>query len=246
MRHKRDQTKADKMDESTLEKEHAGIFRALSQLVEPLAASLPDSEVVVHDLTKIPNSIVAIANSLTGRKPGDPATDMLLGEAAKGTVSTKINYATSLSDGRRLRSTTIAITDSEGNTFAALCINSDVSGWRQVARISNSMLGTQDDQNEQEENFARNVNDLGDLILDKAIAEQGIPVDLMRKEHKLNVLRDARDGGVFLLRDAAGTVAKKLGISRFTVYNYLKDIDATPDEEHGVDASTSDDTDKKA
>jgi predicted transcriptional regulator YheO len=237
MRRNMDQARAGKAAESTLEKEHEEIFRVLSQLTKPLAESLPDTEVVVHDLTKIPNSIVAIAHSLTGRKPGDPATDMLLADAAKGSVRTKVNYGTSLSDGKRLRSTTIAVTDSKGNTFAALCINSDVTGWEQVARISNFMLGTQRGQNETEENFARSVNDLGDLILDKAIAEQGIPVNLMRKEHKLNVLRGARDGGVFLLRDAAGTVAKKLGISRFTVYNYLKELDTASGEQHGGDSN---------
>lgn len=213
-------------DTEHLNEEHALMFKTLEQLLIPLSSVFPDSEVVIHDLSKIPNSILAIANSQTGRKAGDPATDMLLADAAQNRVRTRLNYRTTLADGRNLRSTTIAIHDSNGTVFAALCINSDTSAWKAISEIVEHMVGeTAMEEPATEENFVQTVNELGDLIVDKAIAEQGIPVGLMRKEHKLKVIKGARDSGFFLIRDAADTMARKLGISRFTVYNYLKELE---------------------
>ena len=200
------------------------IFDTLSQLVDPLSRTMPQSEIVVHDLDKLPDSIIAIGGDVTHRKIGDPATDTLLAEAAKGQVRTKLNYHTTLPDGRELRSTTIAIHDSDGNVFATLCINSEISLWKQLADVAGTMTGGIQPTHSKE-NFVQNVDQLAKLVLDQAIEEQNIPVELMKKEHKLRALQKARDNGIFLLRDAADTVADRLHVSRFTIYNYLKELD---------------------
>jgi predicted transcriptional regulator YheO len=232
----------------------------LSQIVEPLSRVFSNSEVVLQDLAKLPNSIVAIAGNLTGREVGDPATDVLLKQAVKGEVRTNVNYRSQLSDGRQIRSTTIAIKDSSGQAIAALCINSDIDVWVKLDGVIQSMVaGTgasvdsivtaepevvsseaeagdgidsvqvaavpTPDSEPEAESFVRNVEDLSGLILDRAIGAQGVSVNLMQKTHKISVIRQARDQGFFMLRDAVDTIAARLCISRFTVYNYLKEID---------------------
>ena len=85
-------------------------FAVLKQLIEPLRHVLAcDSEVVLHDLTMLPNSIVAIEGSLTGRQVGGPATDLLLSKYAAGTLASQVGYQSRLPDGRLLRSTTIIV-----------------------------------------------------------------------------------------------------------------------------------------
>ncbi|PJM74426.1 helix-turn-helix transcriptional regulator [Bifidobacterium simiarum] len=219
----------------TIAEERKAIFNALKQLAEPLSKVMPQTEVAIHDLSKLPNSIVAISGNVTGREEGSPATDMLLTEAANGRVRTQMNYHTKLPDGRELRSTTIAIPDSNGDVFATLCINSEVSVWHQISDIAEMMAGAAPEP-QPKENFVQNVNELADLILDKAIEAQNVPVELMKKEHKLRALQIARDNGMFLLRDAADTVAERLHVSRFTVYNYLKELDEAAETQ---DQSTS-------
>lgn len=233
----------------TSSSERAVIMEVLSQIVVPLSQVFSNSEVVLQDLSKLPNSIVAIAGNLTGREVGDPATDVLLKQAVKGEVRTNVNYHSQLSDGRQIRSTTIAIKDSSGQSIAALCINSDIDVWVHLADVIQSMvsgvsesplvaeLGEQievdrsmaavlpSDSEPEDESFVRNVEDLSKLILDKAIGSQDVAVDLMQKAHKMAVIRQARDQGFFMLRDAVDTIAVRLGISRFTVYNYLKEIE---------------------
>ena len=248
--------------------ERALIIQSLAQLVEPLASLMADCEVVVHDLSQVPNTIVAIAGGLTGRKVGDPATDVLLKQMAEGRVRTMVNYSSVLPDGRRIRCATIAVKDSRGNPVAALCINSNVEIWSGLLKICQQMLyGSVDassepkseaeldedlDQNQQHgaekagsetgqigqgagsaeadstgEAFVHNLDDLANIVLDRAVASQGVPVELMTKNHKKEVIRQAKEQGFFFLRDAAETLADRLQISRFTVYNYLKEIDET-------------------
>lgn len=248
--------------------ERALIIQSLAQLVEPLASLMADCEVVVHDLSQVPTTIVAIAGGLTGRKVGDPATDVLLKQMAEGRVRTMVNYSSVLPDGRRIRCATIAVKDSRGNPVAALCINSSVEIWSGLLKICQQMLyGSVDassepkseaeldedlDQNQQcgaekagsetgqidqgtgsaeasstGEAFVHNLDDLANIVLDRAVASQGVPVELMTKSHKKEVIRQAKEQGFFFLRDAAETLADRLQISRFTVYNYLKEIDET-------------------
>jgi predicted transcriptional regulator YheO len=253
-----------KMAETTVGTERDTIMRILAQIVEPLSHVFSDSEVVLQDLAKLPNSIVAIAGSLTGRKVGDPATDVLLKQAVSGEVRTNVNYRSQLADGRQLRSTTIAIKDSKGTSIAALCINSDVDVWVKLETIAQALavgapsvgsqldsavsdLATSDASNgdnevtaatapsagmqigaesaPEEESFVRNVEDLSELILSRAIGSQGVAVELMQKTHKMAVIRQAQEQGFFMMRDAVDTIAQRLGISRFTVYNYLKEIE---------------------
>lgn len=220
------------------------IIAILSSLVEPLGQALPAStEVVLHDLSQLPNSIVGVHGDVTGRRLGDPVTDLLLEHATVGDLDTMIGYRTTLPDGRAMRSTTIVIRDTSGEPVAALCLNSDLSVWQSLERTARSMIGANDDaastagigdnggQNEpangrngSTEVFVRDVDELAAHLVHQAIREQGIPVALMKKEHKLAVVRSLKARGMFLLRNAVETIAASLQVTRFTIYNYLNEI----------------------
>ncbi|WP_435299101.1 helix-turn-helix transcriptional regulator [Timonella sp. A28] len=209
--------------------EHAVIIATLKQIARPLAATLSHkTEVLVHDLTKVPNSIVAIHGDLTGRNVGGPATDLLLKHVADGTFDTREGYKTQLANGREMRSTTIAVRNSQGTPIAALCVNSDIEMWKELREF----IGTFDEENTPPvESFVQDLDELSDLLINRAIEAQGIPIALMRKEHKLDVVKQVRTGGIFLLRDAAEIVAQRLGISRFTIYNYINEIEKQETQE---------------
>lgn len=211
--------------------EAAVILRTLATLVEPLTAILPgECEVVLHDLRLLPDSIVAIAGNLTGRAVGGPATDLLLRASAQDSYSTALGYASKHPDGRELRSSTLIFRDSGGVAVAALCINNDTSSWQVVAELARSMLPwTRADVDQKGaakgEELLRDVDELAQRVLARAVAASGVPVDLMQKRHKLAVVQDLKDRGFFLLKESVETAAQALGVTRFTVYNYLNEID---------------------
>jgi predicted transcriptional regulator YheO len=232
----------------------------LKQLIDPLGQSLPAStEVVLHDLSKLPNSIIAIYGDVTHRSVGDPATDKLLRAMVSGTVKTMLNYEARLEDGSPLRCSTVVIHDFEGEPFAALCLNTDISVWETAQSIVNAMLpegmvhkssahtasaqplsdGAGSDtadahaparaktaqSHPDSESFVRDVDELAEILLERAISAAHVPVHLMRKAHKVEVVRELRSSGMFMLRDAVDMIASALDVSRFTIYNYLNEIE---------------------
>jgi len=240
------------------------LIAVFSSLVEPLGRALPSSsEVVLHDLSLLPNSIVAIYGDVTGRRIGDPATDKLLGilsemadQGGEGAGPGAGGYETVLPDGRRLRSSTMMIRDVSGAPVAALCINTDLSAWFTAQRVIDMMLGGARDAAakpqlsavppgpvpvEAGEVFPHDVDELAALLIQRALDGAGIPVDLMHKKHKIEVVRDLKARGLFLLRDAVDMVAASLGVTRFTIYNYLNEI-----ADDGEDAGDADDSAQKA
>lgn len=242
------------------------VFAVLSQLVGPLGRSLPGPvEIVLHDLAALPNSIVAIEGDVTGRRPGDPATDRLLETAASGSFETRTGYRTTSPSGRSLLSTTIVIRDAAGRPAAALCINRDVTDWQIIGNAARSILGqdeaglgsgdvgdvgvvggvghngrnAQDEQGgagvigsaDGGEAFAHDVDELAAAVLRQAVAEQDVPVSLMRKAHKVEAVRSLKRRGFFMLRDAVEMAAQALGVTRFTIYNYLNEIGESADRQ---------------
>src|SRR5690606_9522117 len=92
------------------------LIAVFTTVVEQLGQNLPKSyELVLHDLSKLPNSIVAVSGEVTCRAVGDPATDLLLQQAASGNFESRHAYETRLSDGRKLRSSTLIIKDVSGS-----------------------------------------------------------------------------------------------------------------------------------
>jgi predicted transcriptional regulator YheO len=210
------------------------ILSVVEQLVPALAEALgPRTEIVLHDLSKMPNSIVAIANPITGREVGGPASDLGLEILQSGWSEHMIGYRSELEDGTTLRSSSLFLKDPGGRAVCALCLNTDISTLdrakdalaeltevRALSEVTNA-VGV-----ERVETFPRNIDDLAKSVLREAIAESGVPPELMHKRHKVAVVGELQRRGFFAIRDAVELAATALGISRYTIYNYLNEIEA--------------------
>ena len=189
------------------------LLASMVPTVHGLAAMLgPGNEVLLHDLSRLPDSIVAIAGDLTNRTVGGPMTDLLLGLIRRGTTQDLINYRTNGPDGRPIRSSTLFLRDADGAAVGCLCVNSVVP--EAVAA----------DVPERDESFPPDVDSLQRFLVDGAIAKVGVPTVKMKKHHKAAVVRELDEAGFFLIRDSVDHVAGRLDVSRYTIYNYLNEI----------------------
>jgi predicted transcriptional regulator YheO len=221
------------------------LITVFSRLVEPIGRALPaSSEVVLHDLSLLPNSIVAVFGDVTGRRVGDPSADLLLEQAVTGFKEHDLGYETLLSDGRRMRSSTMIIRDVAGNPVAALCINTDISAWMAIRHLADVMMGSEvaapepdispvsaAASAESKETFARDVDELASYLIHQAIQSIGVPVSRMKKEQKVEVVRQLKARGIFMLREAVEMIAESLEVTRFTIYNYLNELASTSEAE---------------
>ena len=189
------------------------VLMSLIPAVHGLAAMLgPGNEVLLHDFSRLPDSIVAIAGDLTHRTVGGPMTDLLLGLIRRGTTQDLINYRTNNPDGRPIRSSTLFLRDADGVAVGCLCVNSELS-----VTVSENVAA-------QDESFPPDVDSLQQFLVDRAISKVGVQPSEMKKQQKAAVVRELDDAGFFLIRDSVDHVAGRLDVTRYTIYNYLNEI----------------------
>jgi len=188
------------------------VLTALIPAVDGLAAMLgPGNEVVLHDLSRLPDSIVAIAGGLTGRDAGGPMTDLLLGLVRRGTTQDLIDYRTHGPDGRPIRSSTMFLRDDDGVAVGCLCVNSELPADRAAVPAG------------ERETFPPDVDSLQRFLVERAVRKVDVPVELMKKRHKAAVVRELDEAGFFLIKDSVDQLAGELDVTRYTIYNYLNE-----------------------
>ncbi|MGV9318820.1 helix-turn-helix transcriptional regulator [Streptomyces sp. NPDC003660] len=181
-------------------------------------------EVVLHDLRDPDHAIRAIENNLSGRAPGDPATELGLARIADPDYPDVVqNYPNRFPDGRPAKSTSIGIRNSAGEYIAALCLNLDVSVLSPVALALANLVatGTEHGAEPPETLRDRRSRELRGTVEELAARRGGTPRSLGR-DAKRELVRHLHGEGWFDSRDAAQTIADLLGVSRATVYNYTK------------------------
>ena len=203
-------------------------LEAVAQLMPSLRQMLgPKFEVILHDLSHVESSIVMLDGDVTHRKIGGPATDYLLKLLREGGdgAENSVNYKTVLPNGRLLRSSTIFIRDEEGRIIGSLCFNQDLTDYI-VARnlIEENTLFGQTEVEPPKETFAQDIGEVMESVVDTEITLFQKPVVYMQKEDKLCIVAKLEQKGVFAIKNAVEYVAECLGVSNFTVYNYLKEV----------------------
>lgn len=201
-------------------------FELLCEIGECIAQQFgSDCEVVLHDLTRsYDNTIVAIWNGyITGRKVGGGGTDAGL-SILRGTSrpADQYHYINKTKEGRVLRSSSKYFRDKEGNVVGSLCINYDISGLITAQHSLANFVG-QDEATLKREVFTSNIDELLETMMHDAVAETGKTLETLEKEDKVAVVKYLDSKGAFLIKKSAERVADFLGISRFTIYNYLNE-----------------------
>ncbi|MBW4078617.1 MAG: hypothetical protein HIU84_08960 [Acidobacteria bacterium] len=213
----------------------ASPLESLREIVPLLAQVIgPNCEVVLHDFSRLPKSIVAIGGNLTHRKVGDTINPFALERIREGADHDMINYQVELGDGRILRSSTIFVRTSDGVAEGCLCVNLDVSDLMKMRSVIDALMVSAGDAVDAardtsmvptvHETFPNTVEEVMAEMVSQAIANVGVEPGLMHKRHKMEVVQFLEAHGLFLVRDAVDFVAQELRVTRYTIYNYLNEI----------------------
>jgi len=185
----------------------------------------PDCEIILHDLTgDYDKTIIDIRNGhITNRKVGDCGSNLGL-EVIRGTVSNgdRFNYITRTRNGKTLRSSTVYFYNEEKQLIGALCVNTDIS---ESIRLEEYLREINRYSPKHEENgeefFANNVSDLLEYLIQEGMCIVGKQCEDMTKQDKLKMLQFLDGKGAFLITKSSEKICEVLGISKFTLYNYL-------------------------
>jgi predicted transcriptional regulator YheO len=179
-------------------------------------------EVVLHDLRDPARAVRAIEGGLSGRAVGDPATELGLARIADpGFPDVLQNYPNRFSDGRPGKSTSIGIRNSAGEYVAALCLNLDVSLLGSAAHALTRLTRTDDPAPLTETLRPRTADELRAVVEDYAADRGHTPLTLPAAGKK-DLVRVVKARGFLELKNAVPALTELLGISRASVYNYLR------------------------
>jgi predicted transcriptional regulator YheO len=188
---------------------------AIESLFHPLC------EVVIHDFTDLDHSIIHIQGNVTNRSVGGAATDLLLKQVKSDTKEDYItNYLTTLPGGRLMKSTTMFLRDQDDQVFGAFCINFQVSDFMGFEKILTTFLST---DNNVSEVLTDDINETLQALISETLYDMGSTTPLLTKGDKIELIRRLEDKGVFQVKRSVTLLAHQLGISRATVYNYLRE-----------------------
>lgn len=215
-------------------------FEQILSVLNPILAGLgkhfgQNCEFVVHDYsTPDLKSIVSIVNGeVTNRKIGDSVTSIGLRisqgiVADDGTTDGIFNYTTQTRDGRILKSSTIYLRDDDGTVYGSLCVNYDITDLQHANAVLSSFMSTTQDAPvyEVDRYVDGNIDNLLIQMINMSIQAVGIPVAQMTKQNKIEGIKFLRDRGAFKIQRAVDVIAQYYCVSRFTVYNYLNELDS--------------------
>jgi predicted transcriptional regulator YheO len=188
-------------------------------------------EVILHDLRKLENSIIAIRNNqVTGRNVNDTITDFALDIISQEKYKNEnfiCNYTGKTNDGGKdIRASTYFIRDEEGDLIGMLCINIEVTALINARRvIDDFILDGERVEIKEQENFNLSINDHVSSLIIQTLAEFETAPLRMTMEEKKQVVKNLESKGVFLLKGVVNEVAKSLKVSEQTVYRYIKELE---------------------
>ncbi len=189
-------------------------------------------EVAIHDFSDFKKSLIYIQGDITNRSVGSPIPDMLyrLVKEFGDDAPDKFGYKSTTEDGKILKCSSNMIRDDEGKLEGCFCINFNVSDFaffasafndftflsKKVASVSNN--GTSQDGSQS--TFAETM----ESAIDIAVSDHGKVTSMMDKSDKLEIMQKLDKDGVFMIKGSVDYMARVFGASRYTIYNYLKQI----------------------
>lgn len=209
------------------------ILNTVCGVTEGIAKIFGEScEVVVHSLEDIRHSVIKIVHGhVTGRQIGSPLTDLGVEMIAKAnTITSDVigSYYSRTDKGKLLKCVTVVIRNSRQKLIGFLCINIDLSAAvpQFPAKIfspqgyikSSSGVTTQ-----LAEHFPSKVQDLISDIFKLVVSDANKYKKLSLTERNKMVVLQLYQRGVFNIKGAVDFVAAELGVSRYTVYNHIRE-----------------------
>jgi len=208
------------------------VFRILEIIGSALAQTLgPSCEVLLHNTANPDKSIIWIEGNVTGRHVGGPMTNIGLDALRSETPEDLINYGTQTPDGRTLKSSTIYLRDEQGKIFGIFCLNIDLSSYSELRRQLDEFL-TPSRQLTTTKSFSPNLNALLETMIEESLRQFQAISGTPTRQERLKLVAHLEQKGFFRMRKSVQVLAQRLNVSRYTLYNDLKQIGGGENDRH--------------
>lgn len=209
-------------------KDSADTLIILKKLAEAIVSMFGrNCEVAVHDLSRPGNTLIYIAGNVTSRNMNAPADDLLKKTLCDEPEAHQDlhNYTTISQDGRPLKTTTLFLRDNDGKLFAAFCIYLDTTDFFNAAQTLAPFTGTgKTGENQAVDPLALPAVETIESLFSHNLVEIGRQPATMTTQEKIRLVSLLEEQGVFQMKGSVNRIAELCGVSKYTIYNYLKTI----------------------
>ncbi|MDA0147143.1 helix-turn-helix transcriptional regulator [Vibrio sp. LaRot3] len=214
------------MELKKLTKSDLDILNSMRNVVDGIARMYGEyTEVVLHSLDAELPKIIKIANGhVTERDEGAPITNLALMKLKEG-KDVSDSYLTKTNCGKTLHSITTIVRNPKNKPIGLLCINVDMGA--PVHSFLRAILPPNGDccnETPSPETFARNIDETIESTIDTVKEEVWSNDAISPSKRNREVVTRLHGLGIFKIKDAVLTVANQLGISRDTIYLYLREL----------------------
>ena len=184
----------------------------------------PNCETLIHDMTRPGHPILVIYNgSVTGREVGSTAD--IFGDIGDydETVYQNKDYTNQLvlsRDGRTLKSSTFNVVGEDYHF--ALGINMDVTNMVRASQMLSEMTATSGDL---QQTLMQDARSQLEELLRECISAVGKEPEAIKKHDRMRIIKMLYKRRAFTYQKSVAIVAEQLGVSRYTVYKYMHEIE---------------------
>ena len=216
------------------------ILNSYKTIVYGLADYLgPESEVVLHSLENYENSAIIIAGENTKRKVGAPITDLALNMLSKISVSEETNFLTYFTKSKsqtKMKSSTIAIYGENKRIIGLLCINYNLEcklddfiknfSYPEKADEDVNLINfNSSEKSSMVENFTNSIDELIEEKVEKIKIKIDNNEEISNNNKNKEIIKILYEEGIFNIKDGVIRVAKKMNISKNTVYLHIRQLE---------------------
>ena len=204
------------------------VLDGLKQTAHAIAETFGSScETLIHDMQKPGHPVIVIYNGhISGRQVGSTASifgdDLGEREIDYDTFNAEdaINTLAITNSGRHVKSTTIAFRG-KGYHYA-LGINFDFTALISASNIFNDLTSTEANLGD---HVTRQMGTSLESIFEDCVRTIGKPLVKMKKQDKIQLITLLMEHKAFDYQKSVTYVAEQLGLSRYTVYKYIHEVE---------------------
>lgn len=180
-------------------------------------------EVIISDLDNPKSSVMSIYNGhVTGRSVGDPLSVRAEELIERSIDGYNINYRKANKKTKKeIKSSTI-VSKIFGKNIS-FCINYDCDEFTNLHNKLGKFLSMQEEVYDEIEYYDN--KELVEQIFSTELEKTGKTIVSMKKNDRIELIKNLKAAGVFNLQKSVPYIAERLGVSRFTIYNYLNSVE---------------------
>jgi len=210
--------------------ERRAILETYIPLMKFFAQQCPETEIVLHDVSDLDRSIIAIENAhISGRAVGGSSTDLvlrILREQSYRERDFTPAYTSTSATGKFFSSGTFFIKH-EGELLGLLCTNTDLTPLHALKKAAEDLFASRQGERPPasiDEKLSQSVNDIPVETALEVMREMDVHPDRLSQDERLKVVGELDRRGIFLLKGAIASVSRVLKISEPTLYRYLRTL----------------------